>query len=283
MTEDQLLKVLDMSEEEQVEFFYIKGYRQLVDTFPAGGLRIKYNKNNEIISVKHSQSKLRFDRLTLADLAFRLRDEVKDLTHKDPEWGDINSLYKAQKSIYEKITGEIAFVPQLAEWWVMEAKPIHWIISALIAKLPKCEMCGGKKKIFPESIEQNDEGTTHYPPPYDCPNCTSAFKNPVKGLKLTLYPIKPLSNSEWAKKTRDRWEKLAPHTNSTLDYAISALFEACDRIDEADVEKDLAIAHDRQPYPTAEAYEKVCAILKERDKEIEKLIEGQKAKTKAGS
>ena len=26
-------------------------------------------------------------------------------------------------------------------------------------------------------------------------------------------------------------------------------------------ERDLAIAHDRQPYPTAEAYEKVCAAL----------------------
>jgi len=71
MTEQELLSVLDMSEEEQVEFFYIKGYRQLVDTFAAGGLRIKYNENNEIISVKHSQSKLRFDRRALADLAFR--------------------------------------------------------------------------------------------------------------------------------------------------------------------------------------------------------------------
>ena len=72
MNEQELLAVLDMSEEEQVEFFYIKGYRQLVDTFPAGGLRIKYNDSNEIISVKHSQSKLRFDRKALADLAFRL-------------------------------------------------------------------------------------------------------------------------------------------------------------------------------------------------------------------
>lgn len=30
-------------------------------------------------------------------------------------------------------------------------------------------------------------------------------------------------------------------------------------LEEAEEERDLAIAHDRQPYPTAEAYEKVCA------------------------
>ena len=40
-------------------------------------------------------------------------------------------------------------------------------------------------------------------------------------------------------------------------------------------ERDLAIAHDRQPYPTADAYEKVCAALaaaqRERDEAREKL------------
>ncbi len=33
----------------------------------------------------------------------------------------------------------------------------------------------------------------------------------------------------------------------------------------------LAIAHDRQPYPTAEAYERVCALLSERDAELTHL------------
>ena len=43
-------------------------------------------------------------------------------------------------------------------------------------------------------------------------------------------------------------------------------------------ERDLALAHDTQPYPTAEAYEKVCQLLKQskiqltaKDKQIEGL------------
>jgi hypothetical protein len=33
------------------------------------------------------------------------------------------------------------------------------------------------------------------------------------------------------------------------------------RIAEVERERDLAITHDRQPYPTAEAYDKACAAL----------------------
>jgi hypothetical protein len=36
-------------------------------------------------------------------------------------------------------------------------------------------------------------------------------------------------------------------------------------------ERDLAVAHDTQPYPTADAYEKVCAVLREREIEVERL------------
>lgn len=36
-------------------------------------------------------------------------------------------------------------------------------------------------------------------------------------------------------------------------------------------ERDLAVAHDRQPYPTAEAYERVCALLEERKDEAARL------------
>ena len=32
------------------------------------------------------------------------------------------------------------------------------------------------------------------------------------------------------------------------------------RAEEAEAERDLAIAHDRQPYPTAWAYEQVCRV-----------------------
>lgn len=38
-----------------------------------------------------------------------------------------------------------------------------------------------------------------------------------------------------------------------------ALSTALDRLEEAERQQSLAIAHDRQPYPTAAAYEAVCA------------------------
>jgi len=37
--------------------------------------------------------------------------------------------------------------------------------------------------------------------------------------------------------------------------------------------RDLAIAHDRQPYPTAEAYENVCAALDKVKRELAELKE----------
>ena len=36
-------------------------------------------------------------------------------------------------------------------------------------------------------------------------------------------------------------------------------------------ERDLAIAHDRQPYPTAQAYEKTCILLREAREQITEL------------
>lgn len=42
-------------------------------------------------------------------------------------------------------------------------------------------------------------------------------------------------------------------------------------------ERDLAVAHDRQPYPTAEAYEKVCAALNEHK---ERLAQVEKERTR---
>lgn len=41
-------------------------------------------------------------------------------------------------------------------------------------------------------------------------------------------------------------------------------------------ERDQAIAHDRQPYPTAEAYEKVCAALEKAKTEIKQLQSNQR-------
>ena len=127
MTEQQekILAVLDMSEEEQVEFFYIKGYRQLVDTFPAGGLKVKYDKENNIISVKHSQSKLRFDRRALADLAFSKRNEAMNFNK--------GAWYDATKQVWRECHNYRVY----RDFWVDCSKPIHWTIAALLALLAK--------------------------------------------------------------------------------------------------------------------------------------------------
>jgi len=51
------------------------------------------------------------------------------------------------------------------------------------------------------------------------------------------------------------------------------LAEANARMEELHLERDLAIAHDRQPYPTADAYEKTCAALHKAQAENAKLRE----------
>ena len=48
------------------------------------------------------------------------------------------------------------------------------------------------------------------------------------------------------------------------------------RVVELRTERDLAIAHDRQPYPTAEAYERACAALEEKRKIITEGMAGLK-------
>lgn len=44
-------------------------------------------------------------------------------------------------------------------------------------------------------------------------------------------------------------------------------------------ERDLAIAHDRQPYPTADAYERVCATLQRAEALLAEMVT---AYTRAG-
>jgi len=93
-TAEELLKVLDMSKEEQWVFCTQNG-----------------RKTGE----------------SLADLAFRLRDEVKYI-HRC-------SFVKAVLTVYWHCT-ECRRNPQdetLWRWFSREAQPIHWIIAALIA------------------------------------------------------------------------------------------------------------------------------------------------------
>lgn len=56
----------------------------------------------------------------------------------------------------------------------------------------------------------------------------------------------------------------------------TALAEVTRQRDEAIRERDLAIAHDRQPYPTASAYGKVCELLHETRKQRDELVEAGK-------
>ena len=92
---NKLLKILDMTEEEQ--------YRWAVG--------------------KYSKYLARYPQSSLADLAFRLRDEAMSSSN----------LRKALLDVHQKAEG-----PQNREqdygFWFLRAKPIHWIIAALIAK-----------------------------------------------------------------------------------------------------------------------------------------------------
>lgn len=61
---------------------------------------------------------------SLADLAFRLRDEM----WIEDAFGDALVL------IYKKCSDVVANVTDCFAWFVLNAQPIHWIIAALITK-----------------------------------------------------------------------------------------------------------------------------------------------------
>lgn len=56
-----------------------------------------------------------------------------------------------------------------------------------------------------------------------------------------------------------RWHGYARYMPESNAKAL--LIDACDLIDALARERDLAVAHDRQAYPTAESYERTCAAL----------------------
>ncbi|ULA64480.1 MAG: hypothetical protein LZF86_140005 [Nitrospira sp.] len=51
------------------------------------------------------------------------------------------------------------------------------------------------------------------------------------------------------------------HPRCQVVRLLDAYTDLLTRVEELEEERDLAIAHDRQPYPTASAYEQVCAVL----------------------
>ena len=72
---------------------------------------------------------------------------------------------------------------------------------------------------------------------------------------------------------RSQFEKIVDELCAILRRERSRADKAEQRIAELEEQRDLAIAHDSQPYPTAWAYEQVCKTLeaaKQRIKELEK-------------
>ena len=67
-------------------------------------------------------------------------------------------------------------------------------------------------------------------------------------------------------------QQWADETWCTWSQVETALRARDAELEKAREECDLAIAHDRQPYPTAEAYERVCATLHTREAELEELV-----------
>ncbi len=102
MDNKELLAVLDMSEDEQIEWL----------------------RTNVFTSMRFRE----WIRTSLADLAFRLRDEAKG-SEGVVKYGKAMQIvcdhfYKCENTTMEIVNSFAAYV----------AKPIHWIIAALIAK-----------------------------------------------------------------------------------------------------------------------------------------------------
>lgn len=104
MNEKELLAVLDMSEDEQWVWCV---------------------KNGKAVGKVAGES--------LADLAFRLRDEVLNSKNLNDDYWDvgINAVanYVTKDQVWKVVSGV-----DVCNWSLYFAKPIHWIIAALIAK-----------------------------------------------------------------------------------------------------------------------------------------------------
>lgn len=100
---EKLLKTLDMPEKEQ--------WKWLDKKFP-GDL---HGCSKDYICEE--------GRKDLADLAFRLRDEGRD----------VSETYTAMLDVQNYVQKDCVRAMDY-RWWALHTKPIHWIIAALIAK-----------------------------------------------------------------------------------------------------------------------------------------------------
>lgn len=114
MTEQELFAVLDMSKDEQYRWCWRNTCTE-----------------NGLIKVQW---------YFLEDLAFRLRDEVKGSEgHEAVNIGQrVVSDYvfnlPGNRPTYEQSVKNARFEEDYKSWYADQAKPIHWIIAALIAK-----------------------------------------------------------------------------------------------------------------------------------------------------
>ena len=111
MDNKDLLKLLVMTEHEQQKALYDLGYTQYVHKFT------DYYGDGDCYVWMAGGSKC-----SIADLAFRLRDEAVKESHK-----------KFYDAIYEVMAycGDDSWASML--WGMAYAKPIHWVIASLIA------------------------------------------------------------------------------------------------------------------------------------------------------
>ena len=115
MTKEELLKVLDMSEDEQWGWLIYNrakyGYVLFQDCLSGNSKR-----------------------MAIADLAFRLRDEAIMLK----EFPFLMARVYNHAHGYKPNKGEIhAPIMMMWIWFAGYAKPIHWVIASLIAKETK--------------------------------------------------------------------------------------------------------------------------------------------------
>jgi len=114
MTEEELLSVLDMSKDEQIVWTKQYCEKEKIDNTRI----IPHPDLGEDYEIEGS----------LADLAFRLRDEVvKDIDIPLEIWASaLRKVFLTEFKSGSKIT--------ILSLFINCAKPIHWIIAALIAK-----------------------------------------------------------------------------------------------------------------------------------------------------
>jgi hypothetical protein len=100
----KLLKVLDHSEDQQKIFLVVNDV-----------IKTEKGEKGEVVLCE-----------SLADLAFRLRDEM--VKREDGNWCE------AEMQVYDYLGAEKTYDCGLDTYFVMYAQPVYWIIAALIAQ-----------------------------------------------------------------------------------------------------------------------------------------------------